>query len=271
MTAIPYADAPRLAPLARRTRTARLALAAALLAAAALALLAALRQPADTVAFLPEGSSGIVVLDVSASISPDTYARIAATLERLADSRGRYGLVLFSDTAYLALPPGTPAAELRAFERFFRLPRQAEPGLLPTPPPSPWAEAFGAGTRISTGLALALDVVRRQQLERPAVLLVSDLDDSTEDLEELGAVVLEYRRAGLPLHAVGLNPAPEDERFVGRLLRDPGDLVPARLPGEAGASASAASPLAVVAAAVAVALLLAAFLVASERLRWRTA
>jgi hypothetical protein len=231
---------------------------------------AALGRPVETVPYLPQGSSGIVVLDVSASISFDTYARIAATLERLAGSRGSYGLVLFSDTAYLALPPGTPARELRAFERFFRLPRASEPGVLPTPPRSPWTDTFGAGTRISRGLQTALDAIERERLTDPAVLLVSDLDDSTEDLEALGSVLLDFRRQGISLLAVGLNPAPEDERFIGRLLRNPGDLVPATLPGERAAAPSARSPRTLVLAALAVALTLAAFLVASDRLRWGT-
>jgi hypothetical protein len=271
MTSIPYADLPRLGPVVRRTRVARLALAAGLVVLAGLAVVAALTRPVETVPYLPRQSSGIVVLDVSASISSDTYARIASTLERLADSRGRYGLVLFSDTAYLALPPGTPAAELRSFERFFRLPRATEPGLLPVAPPSPWSDDFGAGTRISTGLEVARDVIERERLGNAAVLLVSDLDDSTEDIEPLTSVVLDLRRAGVELRAVGLNPSPEDERLIGGLLKRRGDLVPATLPGRRGASSLAGSPAALVATALAVAALLAAFLVASDRLRWRAA
>jgi hypothetical protein len=271
VTSIPYADLPRLGDTVRRTRLARLALAAALVLLAVLALLAALSRPVETVPYLPRSATGIVVLDVSASISSDTYARIAGTLERLAASHGRYGLVLFSDTAYLALPPGTPAAELRQFERFFQLPRATEPGLLPVPPPSPWTDDFGAGTRISTGLEVARDVIERQHLRNPAVLLVSDLDDSTEDIEPLTSVVLDLRRAGVDLRAVGLNPSPEDERLVGGLLRRRGDLVPATLPGRHGASRVAGSPATLVASALAVAALLAAFLVATDRLRWRTA
>ena len=68
-------------------------------------------------------TDGLVVLDLSASISTDTYARIGATLDELADTGGRYGLIVFSDTAYLALPPGTPAAELRAVRTPLRPPR----------------------------------------------------------------------------------------------------------------------------------------------------
>ena len=88
---------------------------------------------------------------------------------------GRAGLILFSDTAYQALPPGTPVTELGSFERFFRIARPTSPGLQPQPPRSPWTSSFSAGTRISTGLSLALDVAaggpgaqaRRAARQRP--------------------------------------------------------------------------------------------------------
>ncbi len=121
-SAIPLSDARRLRRTARRTRIVQLIALAAVLGAAAWLLLAAFRIDRSTTAFAPESTTAIVVLDVSASISSETYDRIVATLDRLADSNGRYGLVLFSDTAYMALPPGTAAAELRPFVRFFRVP-----------------------------------------------------------------------------------------------------------------------------------------------------
>ena len=102
-------------------------------------------------------------------------------------------------------------------------------------------------------------------------MLVSDLDDDAGDVESLTTVMLDYERRGVPLRAVGLNPSSEDVRFVSRLLRRPRDLVAATLPGERTASASAASPVLLILAAVAVATVLAAFLVATERLRWGTA
>jgi len=263
------ADLSPLAAAARRTR--RLGLAAAwlavMLSAAAVAVASELRAERDV--YLPPGSNGIVVLDVSASISSDTYARIVATLSRLAGSGGRYGLVLVSDTAYEALPPGTPAAELRRFERFFRVqPRSA--GEIPQPPRSPWTDAFSAGTRLSTGLLLALDIVRRDRLARPAVLLVSDLDDDTSDLESRTSAAISLRREGAALRAVSLNAAPEDEQFMRRLLEKPADVGSARLPGEAGyAGGSQSVPRLVAALAVLVALALAALLSMTERLRWR--
>jgi len=265
---IPLADVRRLGDAARRTRRLRLLSAAALVAAATLALVLALRTHPPTTAYLPRGTNGIVVLDVSASISEETYARIAATLERLARSRGRYGLVVFSDTAYQALPPGTPARELRAFERFFAVPRETTPGVAPLPRTNPWSDQFSAGTRISTGLRLALDVLRRERLGRPGVVLVSDLDDDTGDIEALTSVALAYRKLGIPLRVVGLAPSPEDERLVTRLLEHPGDLRPAPVRSGDRLGAEASSPLPLVLLALGAAASIALLLGLTERLRW---
>jgi VWA domain containing CoxE-like protein len=269
---IPLADLPLLRSVTRRTTLLRVVLALALVALAFAAVASAARLEPREAALLPAGSDGIVVLDVSASISSDTYARIAATLARLADSGGRYGLVLFSDVAYEALPPGTPAQELRPFRRPFVLPEQSEPGALPIPPPSPWAEAFSGGTRISTGLQLAFDRIRADRLPRPAVLLVSDLDDDAGDLESLTSVALAMRRAGIAMRVVGLNADPADARFIERLLpREGRDLTPAELPGERAVTTRGDVPGWLVAAGLVVALLLAANELAGARLRWSAA
>jgi hypothetical protein len=218
---------------------------------------------------LPSGGSGIVVLDVSASISSDTYARIAATLDGVIRSNGHYGLILFSDTAYQALPPGTPAAELRPFRRFFTVPTQSRPGALPELPSSPWTASFSSGTRISTGLELALDVVRADRISHPAVLLVSDLDDDTGDIERVARVAGAYRRAGIPLHVVGLNADPEDAAFVRGLLPPKGSFTAAGLPGDAAAGPTRSTSWPLVGAASLVALGLVLYLWIGLPLRWR--
>ena len=124
-------------------------------------------------------------------------------------------------------------------------------------PTNPWTESFSAGTKISTGLQLALDTIRSQRLGRPAVLLVSDLDDDVGDLERLTGTALAFRRLGIPVRVVGLNPAPEDQRYVERLLRRSSDLTAASRPGEedaAGHDVRVSLLLAALAAAVALAL-----------------
>jgi len=271
MSAIELADYPALAPAARRTRLLRLGAAGAAVALAVLAFLVAPSGSSPGAVLLPHGANGIVVLDVSASISSDTYARIASTLDRLRRGGGTAGFILFSDTAYQALPPGTPVAELGPFERFFQVPAQTQPGVLPQPPQSPWTDQFGAGTRISTGLSLALKVLQEDRLRNPVVLLVSDLDDDAGDLESLTSVALAYRHIGVPIRVVGLNPSQDDASFMQRLLPQGGGIVNATLPGEKGASTHTGVPVTLILVAVALALAAAVYLPATERLRWRTA
>jgi hypothetical protein len=272
VTGIPLADAPGLRREARRTLLVRAALAALAVAAVLLAALAARNPDTRAAPFVPEGSSGIVVLDLSASISSDTYERIGNTLVELAEGGGRYGLVVFSDVAYEALPPGTPATELRPFVRYFTLPGQDEPGFLPEFPRNPWQDTFSSGTRISTGLELARGVIERESLRQPAILLVSDLDDDPIDVPRLRRTIGELEEDGTPLSIVALNPAPEDERFFRRLLRDPEELRFARLPAQRRAApAGAAFPWALAAAALAVSGALAGALAWGARLTWRPA
>jgi hypothetical protein len=272
MKTVPLADLPLLRDATRRTALVRILLAAAAATAAVLAVVAAARPAPREAELLPTGSEGIVVLDVSASISSDTYARIASTLDRLARTEGRYGLVLFSDVAYEALPPGTPARELRPFQRYFVLPPQRRPGLLPTLPPTPWGESFGAGTRISTGLQLAYERIRAERLGRPAILLVSDLDDDAGDRESLTSVALSLKQARIPVRVVGLNASAEDEAFIARLLpRGAADVGRATLPGDGGDAEGGRVPFWLAVTALAVALLLAANELVGARLRWETA
>lgn len=268
--AVPLADVRPLRRPAARTRVVRTVLAVGAVVAASAALVASLRTPSDATPLLPPGSDGIVVLDISASVSASVNRRLAATLDRLAAGGGRYGLVLFSDTAYLALPPSTPGSELRRFARFFRVP-PPDGGQLEQAATSPWSRYFSAGTQISRGLAHALDVIRREALDSPAVLLVSDLDDSSTDIELLAAVALEYRRTNVPLHVVALDADPDDRALVTALLDRPGDLVVAPDPGDARPSTGAARNVPLVVATVLTACLLTLILAASARVRWREA
>jgi hypothetical protein len=268
-TSIPLGDLAAFDRRARAVRRVRI-VTAVLVALLTLAfLLVSLRESSAPPSLLPASSTGIVVLDVSASISSDTYARIDATLQRLIRSKGSYGLILFSDTAYQALPPNTPARELRPLERFFAIKGQSSPGALPEAPRSPWSESFGGGTRISTGLSLALDEIRARKLVNPAVLLVSDLDDDSGDVDRVSQVAIAYRRAGIPLHVVGLNADPQDAAFMRRFVAGNGSFTPATLPSESSGSATGGANRTLVALAVLVAAGIALFLLVSEPLRWR--
>ena len=60
------------------------------------------------------------MLDLSTSVRPETYDLIRQQLLTISAIERRFGVVLFSDVAYEAMPPATPARELRKFVRFFR-------------------------------------------------------------------------------------------------------------------------------------------------------
>jgi hypothetical protein len=266
---IPLADPRPLLAAARRTSVVRIGVAVALLALAVAAMLVSRHPGAHEQRFLPQGSNGIVVLDLSASISDETYSRIGQTLDELSRTGGRYGVVVFSDAAYEALPPGTPASALRPLVRFFTLPKQEQPGIAPTFPVNPWKDSFSAGTHISTGLDLARSILIRDRLARPAVLLVSDLDDAPGDIPAVRDIVQAYRDEDIKLFVVGLNPAPEDEHLFRTYVSGNGGLSHARLPGDGGsAGVSAPFPWELVVVALALIALLAANELANARLSW---
>jgi hypothetical protein len=267
VTTIPLADLPRLAAARRRTASVRLALAAALVLLVAGAAFSSRHPHAPILRFLPRGTTGIVVLDLSASISTDTYQRIGQTLQELASTKGRYGLVVFSDVAYEALPPGTPSAELKPYARYFALP-PAQGGFLPQFPTNPWTNSFSGGTRIAAGLALALKLIRDERVERPAVVLVSDLDDDPGDIKQLAGVALAYRQLNIPVRVVALDPQPQDQQLFARLLEKAATVEQGRLPGERARTTGAPVPVWLALLAAAAALALAANELWGARLRW---
>jgi hypothetical protein len=214
MSAIPLADAPSFAAAAQRTLLVRAALALVLAGAIVAAALVARNPHSQTIVAIPSDSTAIVVLDISASISSDTYSRIGATLSSLSRSRGRYGLVVFSNQAYQALPTGTAASNLAPLVRYFRLPQQVTPGFAPEYPKNPWTDNFSAGTKISAGLTLAQTIVFENKVRRPVVILISDLDDDPDDRPRLRRILIAYKRDGIPLDLVGLNATAANIGFV---------------------------------------------------------
>src|SRR5439155_4693328 len=75
---------------------------------------------AGRAAVFPEGTNtGVVALDMSASIAGPVYARVATTLRGIVNANQSIGLVMFSDTAYELLPPNSPPGALLQFIRFF--------------------------------------------------------------------------------------------------------------------------------------------------------
>jgi hypothetical protein len=228
---LPTSAARELAGAARRTLVLRLGLVLGAVALAAVALLASTKLGARPTSYFASGGGGVVVLDVSTSVEPRKYQRIQRVLSSLSETSTRVGLVLFSDVAYEMFPPGTRGEELRALMPFFEPPpqqpfdptrrfRRGDPRLqLPTNfgLDSPWDATFRGGTRISHGLAEARRIVQRDGT-RPTVMLVSDLDDSALDTEELTQELIRYEAAGIDLRVVPLFAFPEDRDLFERLL-----------------------------------------------------
>jgi hypothetical protein len=218
VTAIPLAEAPRLAGAARRTAAVRFLLASIALLSALGAVLVARHPETDVLVPLAGSGDTIVVVDLSASISTDTYAQIGATLSALARTNDRLGLVLFSDQAYEALPQGTSATALTPLVRLFTLPQGTQSGFTPSLPPNPWTASFSGGTKISAGLTLAHTLAVAPGGPRPTVVLISDLSDDPRDLPRLGSILLAYRRDAIPVRIVGLDPAAADLALFRRAL-----------------------------------------------------
>ena len=99
--ATPLADLGPVERPAGRTSLLRLALAAALAGTLAVAVLEARSAGSGRAAVLPEGATtGVVALDMSASIAGPVYARVATTLKGIVAANQGIGLVMFSETKF---------------------------------------------------------------------------------------------------------------------------------------------------------------------------
>jgi hypothetical protein len=235
--AIPVAGAAGLDPHVKRTMWFRFGLGAALLLAVALAVAFGQDPEKRARQLFPGSESGVLVLDMSASVG--TPGRnFVRPIEYLSRTGQEFGLVIFSDVAYEAVPPGTNASELRAYLRIFKpriRPCTADPGF-PCPPgtrrmtaaemrrldlgreQNPWSETFRGGTRISTGLRLARSILAREGMSHRGVLLVSDLDDSAFDVPALTRELIRYKEKQIPLRVVALRPFNDDRLYFRRML-----------------------------------------------------
>jgi hypothetical protein len=242
------------------------------------------------------GESGVVVLDMSASIG-QARRRLTEPMQYLVDTGQDFGLVLFSSIAYEALPPGTDSTELKAYlnalqpfpdvcvaREFTPCPprtRRVDPDSdeaerIRQQSASPWTENFRGGTNISTGLALARRLLHRHDVEGRGVLLISDLDDSLLDVPALTRELITYRREQIPINIVAMAPFDEDrfyfERLVGKdAFVDRADLAPSRLAEERERAERAGVPQGLTGLALLLLMLLAANEHFCGRLAWRRA
>lgn len=220
---IPVAGIDGLARPARRTWLGRLLLAGAILAALVFCVLLASELRTRPNSYFAGGGSGVVVVDLSSSVDPNRYRRLSRVFRTFVRTNQPLGLVVFSDSAYEVLPTGTRGEELRPILRFFEPPEQVSRqgaqrrgqglGFLE----SPWSGVFRGGTRISTGLVVAREMITRDRVADPTVVLVSDLDDSPFDLKPLTDEVIRYARAGIDLRLVPLFPGPDDRELFSRI------------------------------------------------------
>lgn len=214
--AVHLADLPHVRTRAQRTAAVRLILALALAATVALLFDTARSAGAGRAAVFPEGTcTGVVALDMSASISGPTYARVATTLRGIVNANQSIGLVMFSDTAYELLPPNSPPGALQQFIPFFTPLRFY--GSTPIFGQTPW-DTFMGGTQIAPGLEMARTALRRAHIRCGAILLVSDLDDSHSDQGALEREALLLRAKHIPVRIVPLFSAAADTRLFGALF-----------------------------------------------------
>lgn len=293
---IPLADARALGGAVRRTALLRLALAAGLLALLGGSLLLARGLQAPPSSYFAGGSGGIVVADLSSSIDPAKYRRIARVLRSIADTNQPTGFVVFSDSAYEMLPPGTRGDELRPLIRFF-VPQEQEAAPRDDDTnrrrrrfggrsrggfdgvsnfsylPSPWAGSFRGGTRISEGLTVARQMIERDGISNGSVIVVSDLDNSPFDNPKLAKEVGLYEKLGVDLRLVPLFPSNEDRALFLRLVGPDAFVANRELLNNASLrerrTLAGSFPLALVAAGAMLLLILAVNENVCGRLAWR--
>lgn len=192
-SALPLADAGALTRSTRRPAVLQGLLVASVVVVLLVLVAQARARPGER-PLLQSGADAVVVVDLSSSTRSASRAIAHALGGLAADPRRRLGLVLFSNTAYEALPPSTPAAAFAGWvDRF----AHAGPGAYP------WS-SFSSGTTISTGLVLARQILRRARVTSPRVILVSDLVDPPSDLQRLETTVAQYQRDRIDLKVVRL-------------------------------------------------------------------
>lgn len=249
--AIPTGERRRFRRSARGTLALRAGLALALLAALGLTFFAARTEGVQSAPLVAQGSTGMLVLDLSASVYEGAFGQ---TIQKLAEADEKVGVVAFSDAAYELVPPGTPGRELLPLLRYFE--PESTSGALPR---NPW-EQFRAGTRISEGLALAREVLLERGVDDGSIVLVSDLEILPDEMIRLGDVAALLRGDGIELRIVPLFPTPEKQARIdailssAKILRESSDAAPVRAP-EASTLGAAAPWLFVAAAALLVGLL----------------
>jgi hypothetical protein len=260
-SAVDSSDVRALRGVARRTRLFRFALVAAAVGLLALATTSARGNDLGRRDLLP-GSTSVVVIDLSLSISGKDYRDIRRTVRRLMADGGRAGLVIFSDVAYELLPPGTPVSEFRPLLRLLLAGKKGVPV-------NPWTRGFSAGTQISSALQLAGSMLVRNHVRHGSILLVSDLISAPEDVPQLARTLEELRRESIPVRVVPLSPLNDGRTIFQGLLGKRAFIPPSEL--GTGQALRTGSPAQLPTGLIVLAGLLLAVLAANERFAGRLA
>lgn len=259
-------DLPGLVQPARRTTLLRVGLALSLAATLAGAVLIARSAGSGQASLLPAGShTGVIVLDVSASVAGPPFERVGAVMRSLVSADQAMGLVMVSDVAYELFPPGSPPSALQQFVRFFVPQRVTDRA--PIFGASPWSE-FSGGTRIASGLAVGLAALRRAGVKHGSLVLMSDLNDSQGDRNALVAGAQALRKDHVAVRIVPINASPQDVQLFAGLFGPRALVGPQafKTPSQLRTQPVTASPPW---ALLAVGLLLVGLLAANERLNSR--
>lgn len=225
-TGVDSHDVEALRRVSFRTRLVRAVLVVAAVALLVLATASARGLEASKPTLLADGS-GVLVVDLSLSIGEADFKDIRRTVRRLIEDDGSIGLVIFSDSAYELLPPGTSASELRPLLRYLvsRRATRMDAGL----PVNPWSEHFSAGTRISAALELARDILVRDRVKNGSILLASDLVTAPEDVPELARTLHDLKEQSITIRVVALSPLQAGRAVFESLLGKNALIEPAEL------------------------------------------
>ena len=209
--AFPSAETVPLRRVARRTTIIRLGLALALVAALALAFLAARDSDVRHAPLVPSGTTGVVVLDLSASVYE---AAFGSTLQKMARQGERAGLVVFSDSATRYCRRGRPAASSCRSSASSGPTRTARPAASP-PTPGRTSEPARASPRV---LAEAHASLVYAGAKKGSILIVSDLEILPDEVARLGHVIADVRRDGIDVRILAVNPSAEKRQLMEEIL-----------------------------------------------------
>jgi hypothetical protein len=230
--AIPISDSVALRGPLRRTTLVRIVLGALLLLLAAFAVWRAVALSPKPLPFLERRTTTIVVLDQSKSVYVGAYRRIASLFKALVAANAPVGVVVFSDTAYEMMPPGTHGTALAPLLRFYTKARPGETNLDPATsyPASPWADVFSGGTKISAGIDLARAAAHRDHVRHATIVLVSDLETAGEDEPNLAqSLLLATHDRTIDMKVLPLFPILDDLQFFGKFLPASAFIKPSQL------------------------------------------